>query len=697
MIEWAVTSSVLILVVLVLRRLLMGRISLRLQYGLWALVLLRLLVPVSFGTTAVSILNLVENTAISNPVVGYVGGHTIQLSISEPDPTLPLEEQQKQYEENLEHWQAAMDADRAENGTPIPLGTVLLGVWAAGAVGVGLWLSWVNVCFARKLRRSRKPLETDGPLPVYVAGAAQTPCLFGLFYPCVYVTEEAAANETILRHSLVHELTHYRHKDHIWAAMRGLCLALHWYNPLVWLAAALSRRDEELCCDEATVRSLGEEERAAYGRTLLAVTCQGRVNPLLIATSMTGSGNGIKERIVLLAKRPKTALYTLTAVILIAAIAVGCTFTGAEKEDGVTVTLAEGIEAPQAVSDYAREYVEEQLSFYTEKEGYEITKAEIVGLTAISTGSAAENSGVSMYLLEYRLKAAHPEEVVLAGGMTMEDGAITEWGSAGQPYLLLGWADSGEETTWEPLQTTHTLPIEENYGTPEMLEEYGDAYTAAAVELYRSWQNAKKGPEPFSADMLSQGVYDALAREWDAYNQLSKEARLLSSHIPGSCDADFDDWASCEKFLGLSIPNPLEDSSWLEKGTYVGMPEGFRDAPRVRASWYGSWNGHVEWISVQSGYQSGDLRITLDAMLYGDSPIGKPTDSGWSVELARQSYLADQTGDAPLIVKDEGEQYVSLTAYLAQGHALYRLDVIGTPDVQGELQETMERALDCFF
>lgn len=484
MIEWAVTSSVLILVVLALRRCLMGKISPRLQYALWALVLLRLLLPVSLGATAVSILNLVEGANISNPVVGYMGGNTIQLSISEPDPTLPLEEQQEQYEKNLDQWQGEMDADRAKNGTPISLGTVLLGLWAAGALCLGLWFLWVNVRFAHKLRRGRRPLAADCPLPVYVTGAVQTPCLFGLLWPCIYVTEEAAADETVLRHSLAHELTHFRHRDHIWAALRGLCLALHWYNPLVWLAAVLSQRDGELCCDEATVKRLGETERAAYGRTLLAVTCQGHGNPLLTATSMTGSG--IRERIVLLARHPKTAAYTLAAVVLIAAAAVGCTFTGAQKGDGdLSVTLAEGIEVPQAVADYAREYVEEQLTFYTEKEGYEITKAEIVGLTPINTGTAAENSGVNMYRLEYRLKAAHPEEIVLAGGMTMEDGAITEWGSAGQPYLLLHWADSGEATYWEPIRVISDLTIAEEYSTPEMLEEYGNAYTAAAMELYR--------------------------------------------------------------------------------------------------------------------------------------------------------------------------------------------------------------------
>lgn len=336
MIEWAVTSSVSILVVLTLRQCLMGKISLRLQYGLWVLVLLRLLLPVSFGATAVSVLNIVEQTQLPDPVVGYVGGVTPELSVVEPDPSLSLGGQQEQHGQELDRWQTEVDTAREKASTPVSLGTVLLGIWAVGAVSIGLWLLWVNVRFAGELRRSRRPLEAeDCPLPVYVTEAAQTPCLFGAIHPCIYVTEQVAADETVLRHSLAHELTHYRHKDHIWAILRGICLALHWYDPLVWVAAALSRQDGELCCDEATVKRLGEGERAAYGRTLLAVTCPKRGDPLLAATSMTGSGNSIKERIRLLVKRPKTAAYTLAAVVLIAAAAVGCTFTGASPTDDI--------------------------------------------------------------------------------------------------------------------------------------------------------------------------------------------------------------------------------------------------------------------------------------------------------------------------------------------------------------------------
>lgn len=60
------------------------------------------------------------------------------------------------------------------------------------------------------------------------------------------------------------EQTHFRHGDHIWSALRCMCLALHWFDPFVWWAAALSRTDAELACDAAAVQSLGEAERAAY-------------------------------------------------------------------------------------------------------------------------------------------------------------------------------------------------------------------------------------------------------------------------------------------------------------------------------------------------------------------------------------------------------------------------------------------------
>lgn len=204
------------------------------------------------------------------------------------------------------------------------------------------------------------------------------------------------------------------------------------------------------------------------------------------------------------------------------------------------------------------------------------------------------------------------------------------------------------------------------------------------------------GPELISADMLAQTVYDALQEEWDSYNDLSTEHRMLFSRIPGTCYEDFSDWEACEEFLGMPVPNPLEDAAWLEQGTYAGMPEGFLDAPHVKASLYGTREGHVEWLSIQSGYRAREIRITLESMLYSDPAEEKSPDSGWSVELARQFYLTNVNDDSAVITEDSGEQFVSRTAYLVQGHVLYRARVTGTPDQEGHIQETLEIVLSEF-
>lgn len=139
----------------------------------------------------------------------------------------------------------------------------------------------------------------------------------------------------------------------------------------------------------------------------------------------------------MIAKKPKTAIYTLIAVILIAVVAAGCTFTGAKEtapdiisETDETdkadkpepdTTLSVSTEAvndlPSAVIDYAQDFTQIQLDFYTDELGYDITEAKITGLTQINTGTSGINSGINMYLLEYRFRAADPNEIMLAGGM----------------------------------------------------------------------------------------------------------------------------------------------------------------------------------------------------------------------------------------------------------------------------------------
>ena len=136
------------------------------------------------------------------------------------------------------------------------------------------------------------------------------------------------------------------------------------------------------------------------------------------------------------------------------------------------------------VRDYAEDYVREQVEYYNSL-GYNITDAKITAMTHMNTGTASLTKNIGMWRLEYRLLPDDAGKVVLAGGMKMEDGWLTEWGSAGQPYLLLACDDSGTERTWQRVCVTNTDVITQDYGTPEMLERYGSEFTAAAVELYK--------------------------------------------------------------------------------------------------------------------------------------------------------------------------------------------------------------------
>jgi len=298
----------------------------------------------------------------------------------------------------------------------------------------------------------------------------------------------------------------------------------------------LSRNDAELACDESTIRRLGESERAAYGRTLISLTCEKHSALLITATTMTGSKKSIKERISLIVKRPKTALVTAIVILLVGAIAVGCTFTGAKSKDSKDDSSPDNISSdsntasddnsetiepveikyelsgiPDAAVEYALDYVQAQIDYYNEcgkifpDKPYQIIDAKITKLESISTGTDALDQGIRMYLLEYRLLPDKGENVMLSGGMSFEGDWLTEHGSTGQPYLLLHYKETNSGTEWTRIAVTNTDAIMHDYSTAEMLDKYGNAYTAAAMELYGKLQSTAN--EPFDIAHIVNSIF----------------------------------------------------------------------------------------------------------------------------------------------------------------------------------------------
>lgn len=323
MMEWIISASFLITVVAVFRRILRGKISLRLQYALWGIVLLRLLIPWNPVESDISILNITREPVIQSiaesvqePIRFESSGYAVIEENGEPIPVT----------------NTYFLADSGDINDFFSVSDILFGIWGIGCILMICFMLTSNLLFLKKISRNREAVEIDGvSLPVYVTDQVETPCLAGLFHPAIYLTSESMEPEW-MRHVLEHERTHYRHGDHITAVFRCVALALHWYNPLAWWAARSSKQDGELACDEGTIARLGEEERLNYGRTLLNMTCvSGRNDVMLTATTMKTGKRRLRERIMLIAKKPKQAVYTLIAVIVMIAMVVGCTFTGAQQ------------------------------------------------------------------------------------------------------------------------------------------------------------------------------------------------------------------------------------------------------------------------------------------------------------------------------------------------------------------------------
>ena len=335
--EILLTSSALILALLALRQLFRRTVSRRMQYALWLLVLVRLLVPVNVGTLAHNVLSAaapvqtVVEERLDTPVL-YVQDGTERR----PAQLLPGKESQGEPLSPPSDAAQSVPADEYYTVTPtyrtVTLSEALTYVWYAGMAGVGAWFLFTNLRFARALCKARTPYRVEGcRYPVYLVSALPSPCLFGVLRPAVYLNEKALQSPDTLRFVLAHEQTHARHFDPLWSLLRGVCLTVYWFDPLVWLAAVLSREDGELACDEGTLRALGADERAAYGKALLALVpvCDKPQNPLLGATTMTSGKRSLKERITRIAENRQAKAAAVFAVVALAALVCAVSFTGA--------------------------------------------------------------------------------------------------------------------------------------------------------------------------------------------------------------------------------------------------------------------------------------------------------------------------------------------------------------------------------
>jgi bla regulator protein blaR1 len=231
LVDTLIATGALIALVLVLRRPVARWFGPGMAYALWALPLLRLILP-PLVLPARPEPRLVEVTATTVDLVGF------PAATATPAFTLPQ---------------------------------VALALWLAGALGYLVWRGWGYAAMRRTLLAGARPVGQAGTVRLIETPAAPGPIAFGVFDPVIALPPgfmdlpDRAARDL----ALAHELAHHTGRDlAVNLAMQPL-LALHWFNPLAWLGWRALRRDQEAACDARVLAGRDSATRAAYG-TLIA-------------------------------------------------------------------------------------------------------------------------------------------------------------------------------------------------------------------------------------------------------------------------------------------------------------------------------------------------------------------------------------------------------------------------------------------
>ncbi len=368
----SIAASWLILAVIVLR-LLLRKAPKWIRCILWGIVAVRLICPVSFEST----LSLVPNAEdINSAMVRFsgesmaAGGGPTIVSPIEIDGGASMDARSDGIVGG-----ASMDArsdgivggasmdirsDDIDSGVPVsvrPDGTAAGGhslaaesrvnlpyLWMETGgilwiIGLGCLLGYALIGYLR-LRGSVSEaiLLRDN---IWIGDRVASPFILGMFRPRIYLS--SSAEESRMGYMLAHEQAHIRRGDHWWKLLGYLLLAVHWFNPLSWIAYILLSRDMELACDEKVIRGLDEAEKKSYLFALLDCSTQRR---MVLACPPAFGEVGVKQRVNAVLDYKKPGFWVVLVSVFLCLIVAVCFLTTSPKTWQIKVTIpADGTES----------------------------------------------------------------------------------------------------------------------------------------------------------------------------------------------------------------------------------------------------------------------------------------------------------------------------------------------------------------
>ena len=268
---------------------------------------------------------------------------------------------------------------------------------------------------------------------IYESEFVDSPFVFGVVKPNIYLPMHM--DEGTAAYVIAHERAHLARRDHWWKVLGYLVLALHWFNPLVWVAYILFCRDIELACDEKVVKGLDGAARADYSQALLS--CAAPKRAVAACPLAFGEGN-IKTRVKSALHYKKPAFWVAAAAVLAVVIMAVCFLTNPRSERG-SLVWAQKLNAADVASIELYVPAEGEARQYKKLDTEEMAQA--VELINSSRGTYIEKpetvyAGLPVWFL-----------------LTMDDGTVHAVGSVVGHYLIIDGdtfdADVENQAEWE--------------------------------------------------------------------------------------------------------------------------------------------------------------------------------------------------------------------------------------------------------
>ena len=706
---------------------------------LWGMVALRLICPFSIESQ----FSLVPDRLASGQMIAVVGseqiGQTTTLYLYEGNA--PEADQQP-----LAVW----DADKDSLGAPKTVGNTvfpILGwIWMAGMVLMFAYTA-VSYLVLRKRMEEATRLRDN----IWQCEQVDSPFVLGIIKPKIYLPY--AITESDMTNVIAHEQAHIRRKDHWWKPIGFLLLSVYWFNPVLWLAYILLCRDIEAACDEKVIKHMRKDEMQAYSTALLNCSIHRR---RIAACPLAFGEVGVKERVKSVMHYKKPALWIVVAAVVTGVAVAVCLLTdpmGSGYSRVEKITNQKGYSIVNQESEritLSLSTADLPDSIYTET-GCEFEDGQIIayddGANQIYLkGVRYSNEGTDNLYFYFEFEYDLPRDggQLLYPHFIMEDGityaTYVEAGKLTQAGTLRTETDqmenavrfreqdsNGRQRIWFYVSTDAIKQIDGAFAFDIRINQITYLRDGAASEILTSYVGSGKSgsvkvagtssaadESEFTLEVFlpktnlsqpGQILTDKIAEDWERFDQMDQLDQHASSHIPGTVYINTDTWAACENAVGVAVANPLEHMDWLEKTGYFGMEsvEPSVPATHVKATAYATQSTarKLSRVDIQSGYSSGNVRITLTATICAEDC----TFTTGSITRGYATFTQEETttgsGIPVIVVTTDKENnlgyyndgWCEQEAYWVEGNLFYNLRVVGDQENPDEMKSTLQKLL----